>query len=73
HEVDFIIGDSIAIEVKATDSVGEKHLGNLKLLAEDQPFKQQIVVSMDPYPRKIGTIQVLPYTHFLEALWAGRF
>jgi hypothetical protein len=26
HEVDFIIGDEIAIEVKCTDRVNDKHL-----------------------------------------------
>jgi uncharacterized protein len=73
HEVDFIIGDSVAIEVKATDSVSEKHVGNLKLLSDDVRFKTQIVVSMDSSPRKIGNIRILPYRHFFDALWAGEF
>jgi uncharacterized protein len=71
HEVDFIIGDSVAIEVKATGLVSEKHIGNLKMLAEDIRFKQQIIVSMDLQPRKIGNIRILPLIHFLESLWAG--
>jgi predicted AAA+ superfamily ATPase len=71
HEVDFIIGDSVAIEVKATTSVSEKHLRNLKMLSEDVHFKQQIIVSFDSEPRVIGNIRVLPVKKFLESLWAG--
>jgi predicted AAA+ superfamily ATPase len=73
HEVDFIIGDSVAIEVKATGLVSEKHLGNLKMLAEEIHFKHLLVVSMDSQPRRIGNIRILPLKHFLESLWAGEF
>lgn len=71
HEVDFIIGDSVAIEVKATTSVSEKHLRNLKMLSDDVVFKQRIIVSLDSEPRVIGNIRVLPVKKFLELLWAG--
>ena len=63
----------MAIEVKATGLASEKHLGNLKMLAEEIHFKHQIIVSMYLQPRKIGNIRILPLTHFLEALWAGDF
>ncbi|MDD5676175.1 MAG: ATP-binding protein [Chitinivibrionales bacterium] len=71
HEVDFIVGDSMAIEVKAAALVSEKHLGNLKMLSEEIPFKHRIIVSMDSHPRKIGNIRILPLRHFLESLWGG--
>ncbi|MCK5675305.1 MAG: ATP-binding protein, partial [Spirochaetales bacterium] len=69
HEVDFLIGDKIAIEVKGSDMVSDKHLKGLKALAEDLDLTRKIVVSMDPVHRKIGEIDIYPYKLFLEKLW----
>ena len=69
HEVDFMIGDGIAIEVKGTDKVSGKHLKGLKALAEDIDLNQKIVISLDPTPRMIGDINIYPYRIFLEKLW----
>jgi len=69
HEVDFLIGDKIAIEVKGSDMVSGKHLKGLKALAEDLDLTGKIVVSMDPVHRKIGEIDIYPYKLFLEKLW----
>jgi len=69
HEVDFLIGDEIAIEVKGTDMVSGKHLKGLKALAEDIDLKQKIVVSLDPACRKIEDITIYPYREFLAKLW----
>ncbi len=69
HEVDFLIGDKIAIEVKSSDMVSAKHLKGLKALAEDLDLTRKIVVSMDPVHRKIGEIDIYPYKLFLEKLW----
>ena len=71
YEVDFLVGDEIAIEVKGTENVSEKHLSGLKALSEEMPLKRKIVVSMDSAPRRIGTIDVLPVGHFLRELWEG--
>jgi predicted AAA+ superfamily ATPase len=73
HEVDFILGDSTAIEVKATETVSEKHLGNIRLLSEEVAFKHALIVSLDSHPRKIGNLLILPWQRFLEELWAGKF
>jgi len=56
HEVDFIIGDTCAIEVKASTLVHEKHLKGIKLLSEEINLKHKIVVSRDSQPRQIGDI-----------------
>lgn len=69
NEVDFIIGDEIAIEVKASHMVTGKHLKGLRLISEEIHFKYKIVVSMDPTPRLIDDILVLPYREFLSRLW----
>jgi hypothetical protein len=73
HEVDFIIGDEIAIEVKSTELVTEKHLKNLKMFSDDVKIKHKIVVSLDPSPRKLGDISVIPWREFLSRLWSGDF
>jgi uncharacterized protein len=52
HEVDFIIGDEIAIEVKSTNKVSQKHLKNLKYLAEEQICKKYFLISQDKIPRQ---------------------
>ena len=69
HEVDFLVGDRIAIEVKGTDKVSSKHLKGLMTLAEDVDLRQKIVISLDPTPRTMGDINIYPYRIFLEKLW----
>lgn len=69
YEVDFLIGDEMAVEVKGTENVSEKHLTGLKALSEEIPLKRKIVVSMDRAPRRIGTIDILPVGDFLRELW----
>jgi len=71
-EVDFILGDhEVAIEVKATNNVNPRHLRGLISFAEEYKVKKQIVVSTDPYPRKIGNIHILPWQDFLRQFWSG--
>lgn len=72
-EVDFLIGDEIAIEVKGTETVSERHLLGLNALAEDMPLKQRIVVSLDSHRRRIGAVEVFPVREFLHQLWGGGF
>jgi predicted AAA+ superfamily ATPase len=70
-EVDFVVGDRLAIEVKATDLVTEKHLRGLLALQEEGLVQKQIVVSRDLQPRSIGSIEILPWQVFVQRLWAG--
>lgn len=73
HEVDFIIGDEVSIEVKASENVTGKHLKNIKMLSKEVPFKKKLIVSLDPHPRKIEDISILPWQNFLSRLWADEF
>ena len=69
-EVDFILGDhEVAIEVKSTNHVQERHLKGLKSFAEEYNVKRFLVVSMDPKPRKSGQINIIPWSLFLDELW----
>jgi len=71
-EVDFIIGDHTAVEVKAKSNVSPQDLRSLKILAEEQKLRRYLCVSLDPRPRKIDGIKVLPLEVFLELLWSGQ-
>ena len=68
-EVDFIVGDDIAIEVKATNQIHDKHLKNLHSLIEENICKKYIIVSFDKINRKKGQIDILHWETFLELLW----
>jgi len=51
--------------------VNPRHLKGLKSFAEEYKVKNLVIVSTDPYPRKIDNIMVLPWEIFLEKLWGG--
>lgn len=71
-EVDFILGDhEVAVEVKSASLVNPRHLKGLKSFAEEYKVRLLIIVSTDPYPRKIDNIMILPWKVFLEKLWGG--
>lgn len=72
-EVDFVIGNAeIAIEVKATDNVQNKHLKGLKQFAEDYQPKRTIIVSTDKYYRKTENIEMMHIEYFLNELWTDK-
>ena len=73
REVDFIIGDEAAIEVKSAKTVTDKHLANLRELKEEEIFSSYIVVSREESPRMLDDgILILPWKDFLERLWNGK-
>lgn len=73
-EVDFTIGDQVAVETKTTKLVNEKKdLRGLRALKEEGIFKKYIVVSRDEISRTTDDgILMLPWTVFLDELWAGK-
>lgn len=72
REVDFIIGDEVAIEVKSSKAVSDKHLENLRELKEEGIFSSYIVVSREESPRRLEDgILILPWKDFLKRLWNG--
>jgi len=72
HEVDFILGDRIGIEAKATRKVGASDLRGLGALAEEKIVRQLFLVSEDPIETKRGSIRCLPWRTFLEELWGDK-
>lgn len=70
-EVDFIIGDDIAVEVKATNQIHDKHLKNLSLLSEERICRKYYIVSFDKINRKKEMIHIIYWEDFLQMLWDG--
>jgi predicted AAA+ superfamily ATPase len=69
-EVDFIVGD-LAIEVKAKPNVGPRDLRGLRALREEEVVNRHLVVSLEPMPRTVDGVEILPWADFLERLWRG--
>jgi len=72
-EVDFILGDHTAVEVKASENVHASDLKSLRALAEEKLLHRYLCVSLERRPRKVGEVLVLPWREFLDALWAGEY
>jgi predicted AAA+ superfamily ATPase len=72
-EVDFIVDDHTAVEVKAKESVSRQDLKSLRALAEEKTLKRYLCVCLEPRPRKTEGIVVLPFEDFLDALWNGEY
>jgi predicted AAA+ superfamily ATPase len=73
YEVDFLLGDHTAIEVKGKEAVSDQDLRSLRALGEEQKVKRLLCVSLEARPRKVGEIEVIPFGLFLDALWDGEF
>jgi predicted AAA+ superfamily ATPase len=72
-EVDFVIGDHTAVEVKAKASVSPQDLRSLRALAEERKLRRYLCASLEPRPRTAGGIAILPLATFLDALWSGEY
>ena len=74
QEVDFVIGDNLAIEVKSSHFVKARNLKGLRALCEELDFKHKIIVSFDKQARLLeDKFLVLPYKVFLKRLWNKEF
>jgi predicted AAA+ superfamily ATPase len=69
-EVDVIVGEKWALEVKSTHLVQDKHLKGLRALKEENLLKKYYVVSLDPKVRQTADgIEILPWKIFVQRLW----
>ncbi|HAZ14963.1 MAG: hypothetical protein A2X86_21535 [Bdellovibrionales bacterium GWA2_49_15] len=71
-EVDFILNDEIAIEVKAKKIIAERDLRSLRAIAEEAPMRRHLMVCLEPVSRKVDRIEILRWSDFLQQLWAGK-
>lgn len=71
-EVDVVIGNAkVAIEIKSTERVENKHKKGLKAFNEEHPDCRLILVSLDPITRKSGDAELIYILDFLKMLWEG--
>ncbi len=69
-EVDIIVGDArIAIEIKSTEEVQNRHIKNLKAFAEEHPESKLMIVSLDVFTRQMGKIECIYVMDFFHRLW----
>ena len=72
-EVDFLLGDHTAVEVKAKESVSPQDLRSLRAIAQEGKLKRYLCVSLETRARRVDGIRVLPVGEFLDALWSGEY
>ena len=74
-EVDAIIGNAkIAIEIKSTEDVQNKHLKGLRAFGEEYPDCRRLIVSLDRLTRKTDdNIEIIYVKDFLKSLWQGLY
>lgn len=72
YEVDFILGNmQVAVEVKSGKKVHEGDIKNLKVLKQEYKTIRPIIISLEEIPKKIDTIECLPWEMFIQMLWDG--
>ena len=71
-EVDFLF-EGLAVEVKAKKHVGARDLKGLRALREENLCSDYLLVSMEPAPRVVDGLRILPWADFLDRLWDGTF
>ncbi len=71
-EVDFIIGEKVAIETKTCRHVAKGDLKGLRALKEEGIFTDFILVCRTPAPEMTSDgIMIMPFEYFLDKLWKG--
>ncbi len=71
-EVDFLVGTTAAIEVKAANKIQKSDLKSLLALREEGVFKYFYLVSHDPVEALKDGIYCLHWRTFLERLWSHK-
>ena len=72
HEVDFTIGDEVAIEVKSTKKINKDDFVGINALKEEGVFKSFFIVSSDPVDIVRDGVHCLHWKTFLQRLWADQ-
>jgi predicted AAA+ superfamily ATPase len=72
YEVDFVLDGRIAIEVKASKSINERHTRGVQALLEEPEIQRGIILCREERPRRKDGVDILPWRFFLDELWADR-
>lgn len=70
-EVDFVIDNRVAVEVKAKSQIREDDCKGLQAIAEEG-IEELYLVCLEEKARKHGNILILPWRDFIEKLWSGK-
>jgi predicted AAA+ superfamily ATPase len=71
-EVDFILGDRLAIEAKASLAISDSDLRGLRAIQSEAHFEARIIVCREPHPRRTADgIWILSIDDFVKRLWDG--
>ena len=71
-EIDFILArGEIAIEIKGANRIDKRDLNALAAFAEEYSPKRNFLVCNEKEKRLHGKIEILPWSNFLQELWAG--
>ena len=71
-EVDLILGDQWAVEIKSAALIQDKHLKGIRALKEEGIIQNFAAISCDRYKRKTkDNITIFPWKIFLRKLWNG--
>lgn len=73
YEVDFVISDITALEVKASKTIGQHDLKGLIALQEEKLLKNYLLVCLEERERTIDKIKIVPWRLFLSKLWRGDY
>lgn len=73
YEIDFVVGNLIAIEVKASRNVSDSDLRSLLAFQEERLVGRCIVICNEPVRRTVRGIEIVPLGEFLRILWSGRY
>jgi len=63
--------EGLAVEVKAKAHVGPRDMRGIRALREEGLCADYVIVSLEPRPRRVDGISVLPWADFRDRLWAG--
>ena len=73
-EVDFVIGEELAIEVKSTESVSQRDHKGLRAIAEERNWQHLLLVSRDRQAAQFDSgVRHLHWEDFLRGLWQREF
>ncbi len=70
-EVDFILDEAVAVEVKGAHHVSPRDLRGLRALREEGKMRRYLLVCREETPLMMDGVEVLPWQEFLSLLWDG--
>jgi len=74
REVDFVLGDDYAVEVKAANRLTAADFRGLREIAKEKSWKGRVLVCREPSERLTDDgVLVVPIEVFLARLWSGGF